>query len=37
MLWRDWQELAALDSILTTKMEELEQIVSSEKHRYLLF
>ena len=29
MLWLNWQELAALDSILTNKKEELDRIVSA--------
>ena len=29
MLWLNWQELAALDSILINKKEELDRIVSA--------
>ena len=31
-LFQDWQDLAALDSILTARKEELEQIVSTIRY-----
>ena len=32
ILFLNWQELAALDSVFTAKKEELEQIVSAKVH-----